>query len=83
MDPITIKGMEIVTKEWCDEFFLRYGIEPPDLPQHYGGFRVGLSIHYDLDCNKGGFVTDQHNELRDVSNKTNMHDNPFITPGRE
>ena len=63
--PSTVNGTELGAQEWRDAFFLRYGLEPPDLPKYYDGCEAQFSISHDLDCNKGGLVTAHHTELRD------------------
>ena len=32
--PSTVKGTELGAQEWRDALFLRYGLEPPELPYH-------------------------------------------------
>ena len=31
----TVNGTELGVQEWRDAAFLRYGLEPPDLPKYY------------------------------------------------
>ena len=33
----TVNGTELGAQEWRDSLFLRYGINPPDLPSHCNG----------------------------------------------
>ena len=61
----TVYGTEMGVQEWRDTLFLRYGLEPPDLPTHYIGCQAKFSISHALDCKTGGLVTERHNELRD------------------
>ena len=63
--PPTVNGTELGAQEWRDAFFLRYGMEPPDLPKYYDGCEAQFSISHDLDCKKGGLVTAPHHELHD------------------
>ena len=63
--PSTVNGMELGSQEWRDALFLRYGLEPPDLPKYYDRCEVQFSISHALDCKKGGLFTAHHNELRD------------------
>ena len=65
MLPSTVNGTELGAQEWRDPFFLRYGLDPPDLPTHRDGFEARFTISHALDCKKGGLVTARHNELRD------------------
>ena len=81
--------MELGAQEWRDSLFLRYGINPPDLPSHYNGCGAGLSIYHYLDCNKCGLITECHNELcygvSDLAGKAftpaHMRDDPKIFTG--
>ena len=63
--PSTVNGTEMGAQEWRDALFLRYGLEPPDLPSHCDGCDAKFSISHAFDCKKGGLVTACHNELRD------------------
>ena len=65
MQPSTVNGTELGAQEWRDAAFLRYGLEPPDLPKHCDGCNARFSICHALDCKRGGLVTARHNELRD------------------
>ena len=51
--------------EWIDYLFLKYGIEPPNLPSHCDGCGADFYIYHDLDCKKDGLITARHNEIRD------------------
>ena len=61
----TVNGTELGAHQWRDADFLRYGIEPPDLPKHCDGCNAKFSICHALDCKRGGLVTARHNDLRD------------------
>ena len=63
--PSTVNGTELGAQECCDVLFLRYGIDPPDLPTHCDGCQAKFLISHALDCKKGGLVTTHHNKLRD------------------
>ena len=63
--PSTVNGTELGAQEWCDALFLRYGLEPPDLPRYCDGCETRFTISHAHDCKKGGLVTARHNELRD------------------
>ena len=90
LEPITVNRMYLGSQEWCNIVFICYGIDPPDLPHNYDVFGVGFSVTHALNCNKGGLVTAQHNELcngvADLACKaltsTHVRYNPLITPGR-
>ena len=76
--------IELGAQEWRDDFFLRYDLEPLDLPKFCDYFNVSLSIWNALDCKKGGLVTEHHNDIRDVvadlsgkaSTPTHVRNNP-------
>ena len=61
----TVNGTELGAQEWRDALFLRYGLEPPDLLTYCDGCNAKLTICHALDCNRGGLVTERHNEIRD------------------
>ena len=63
--PLTVNGTDLGAQEWRDAAFLRYGLEPSDLPKYCDGCNARFSICHDLDCKRGGLVTARHNELRD------------------
>ena len=85
-----MNGTELGTQEWRDSLFLRYGLEPPDLPSHCDGCDAKFSISHALDCKKGGLVTARHNDLRDgvadLAGKAfipaHVRDDPLIYSGR-
>ena len=90
MQPSTVYGMELGAQEWCDALFLRYGLEPPDLPTHCDGCQAKFSISHALDCKKGGLVTACHNDLHDgvadlagkAFTPSHMRDDTLIYSGR-
>ena len=63
--PSTVNGTKLGAQEWHDTLFLRYGMEPPDLPTLCDGCGARFTISHALDCKKGGLVRACHNELRD------------------
>ena len=65
MLPSTVNGTELGSQEWRDALFLRYGLDPPDLPKYFYGCETRCSISHALDCKKGGLVTARHNKLSD------------------
>ena len=85
----TVNGTELGAQEWRDALFLRYGLEPPDLPTHCDGCEARFTISHALDYKKGGLVTARHNELRDrvsdLSRKAftpaHVRDGPLIYSG--
>ena len=65
VQPSTVNGMELGAEEWRDAAFLRYGLEPPDLPKNFDGCNARFSVCHSLNCKRVGLVTARHNELRD------------------
>ena len=58
-------GLKAIAQEGGIAPFLRYGLDPPDLPKYCDGCNAKFSICHALDCKRGGLVTARHNELRD------------------
>ena len=46
----TVNGKELGDQEWRDALFLRYEMEPPDLPSHCDGCDAKFSISHALEC---------------------------------
>ena len=53
VQPPTVNGTELGAQEWQDAAFLRYGLDPPDLPKHCDGCNAWFSICHALDCKRG------------------------------
>ena len=53
----------MVAQELLDALFLRYVLDPPDLPKFCDGCNTAFSIFRTLDFKKGGLVTARHNEI--------------------
>ena len=72
-----------------DALFLRYGIDPLDLPHYCDGCNTTFSICHALNYNQGGLVTARHNELCDgvvdlagkAFTPTHMRNDPLIYTG--
>ena len=85
----TVNGTELVEQEWRDALFLRYGLDPPDLPKYCYVCNAKFTICHALDCRRGSLVTERHNEPRDgvtdLSGKaftpSHMCNNPLIFAG--
>ena len=60
-----VNGTDLGAQKWRDTLFLRYGLDPPDLPTYCDGCNAKFTICHTLDCKRGGLVTAHHNELRD------------------
>ena len=65
VQPSTVNGTDLGAREWRDAAFLRYGLEPPDLPKYCDGCNARFSICHALDCKRYGLVMARHNELCD------------------
>ena len=61
VQPSTVNGTELGAQEWHDALFLRYGLDPQDLPTHCDSCQSKFLISHALDCEKGGLVTARHN----------------------
>ena len=53
---------ELSRKEFQDNFFLRYGIVPLNLPTDCDGCRKKFLVAHTLLCPKGGLVMARHND---------------------
>ena len=73
----------------CDALFLRYGLDPPELPKYWDGCNAKFAICHALDCKRCGLVTARRNELRDrvadLAGKSftnsHVHNEPLIFAG--
>ena len=89
VQPLKVNGTEMGVQGFQDALFLRYGLEPPDLPKYCDICNFYFSIRHALDCNRVGLVTARHNELRDwvsdLSEKsftpTRVRNDPLIFSG--
>ena len=89
MQPSTVNGTELGAQEWRDALFLRYGLDPPDLPTHCDGCQAKFSISHAPDCKKYNLITARHNDLRDgvvdLAGKSftpsHVRDDPLIYSG--
>ena len=85
----TVNWTELGAQEWCDALFLKYGLEPPDLPKYCDDCNSKFTICHALDYKRGSLVTARHNELRegvaDLAGKaftsSHVRDNPFTFSG--
>ena len=88
--PSTVNGTDLGAQEWHNALFLRYGLEPPDLPKYCDGCQAKFSISHALECRKSGIVTACHNEICDkvadlavkAFTPSHVHDKPLTYPGR-
>ena len=90
MQPYTVNGTELGAHEWRDALFLRYGLDPPDLPTHCDGYHVKFMISHTLDYKRGDLITARRNELcdkvADLEGKditpSHVRNDPLIYSGR-
>ena len=86
----TVNGTELGSQECRDALFLRYGLDPPDLPKYCAGCQARFLVSHALECKKGGLVTAHHNELCDrvaymagkAFTPSYVRNNPHIYSGR-
>ena len=50
VQPSTVNGIDLGSQEWRDTLFLRYGLDPPELPMYCDGCQDKYSISHALDC---------------------------------
>ena len=90
LKPSIVNRKDLGAQEWRNALFLRYGMDPPDLPTYCEGFQSKFSISHALDCKKGRLVTKRHNEIRDgvadlagkAFTPSHVRDDPLIYSGR-
>ena len=90
VQPSTVNGTELGAQEWRDTLFLRYGLDPPDLPTHCGGCNAKFTVCHALNCKRGRLFMARHNELcdkvADLAGKaftpSHVRDDPLILAGR-
>ena len=76
-------------QEWRDVLFLKYVLEPPDLPNYCDGCNSKFTIDHTINYKRGGFVTAHHNKLQEgvadlagkAFNPSNVRDDPLIFAG--
>ena len=86
----TVNGTELGDQEWNDALFLRYGLDPLDLPTHCNVCEARFTISHALDCKKVVLVTARHNKICDGVAELDgkyftpyyVHDEPLIHSGR-
>ncbi len=64
--PLEDKGFTLTKREFWDAVCLRYGWPIRRLPSKCACGAV-FDVTHALSCKKGGFVTQRHNELRDMT----------------
>ena len=63
LQPSTVNGTDMGVQKWRDSLFLRYGLDPPDLPNYCDRCNTKFSICHALYCKRGSLVPARHNEL--------------------
>ena len=87
--PSTVNGTELKEQKWKDSLFLRYVIDPPDLPEHSNECGAAFDIYHELNCDNGGLIMICHNKIRDgvadLASKSftpqHVHDDPKFYTG--
>ena len=86
----TVNNTELGAQIWQDTLFLKYFLQPPNLPKLCDRCNATFYIYHSLDGKKGGLFTAHHNDLcdgvADLSRKyftpTHVRNNPLIYAGR-
>ena len=60
--PHRLNGTELSQEEFWDNFCLRYGLMPQDIPTTCNGCGKRFSIEHALSCPKGGLVLERHDD---------------------
>ena len=89
VQPSTVNRTDLGEQECRDALFLRYSLEPPDLPKYCDVCHTKFTIFHALDCKRGSLVTARHNKLwdgvADLSGKSittsYVRNNPLILVG--
>jgi hypothetical protein len=63
ISPSFLNGTELSADEFCDGLFLRYGLQPKNLPNKCDGCSQNFSVQHALSCKTGGLVLLRHNEV--------------------
>ena len=65
VQPSMVNGTELRVQELHDTLFLRYSLDPPDLPKYCDSCNGKSTVCHALNCNRVGLVTLLHNKLQD------------------
>ena len=90
VQPSTVNRTELGAQEWRDPLFLRYALDPPDLPNYCNGCNAKFRICHALDCKRGSLIMARHNDLQykveDLCSKdsppSHVRNDPLIFAGR-
>ena len=61
--PHRLNGIELSREEFWDNFRLRYGLMPQDIPATCDGCGKKFLIEHDLSCPKGGLFLERHDDV--------------------
>ena len=64
--PVMDHQFDLAPTEFRDALALRYQRPISRIPEKYDGYGAFFSLEHALDCEKGGLVTQRHNEIRDA-----------------
>ena len=89
VQPSTVNGTDLEAQEWRDALFLRYGLEPLNLPTYCDGCQAKFSNSHALEYKKCSLITACQNELRDrvadlagkAFTPSHVRNNPLIYSG--
>ena len=59
--PNRLNGMELLTEEFRDSLWLRYGLFPQSIPPDCNGCGQPFTTEHAMSCKKGGLVLLSHN----------------------
>jgi hypothetical protein len=61
--PNRFDGTELSREEFQDNLAIRYGLRPRGLPERCDGCNEPFSVEHGLNCKKGGFVGQRHDDV--------------------
>ena len=61
--PSRLNGTELSAEEFRDSLRLRYGFEPPGLPEKCDGCNCRFTVEHGLSCPVGGLVISRHDDV--------------------
>ena len=83
--PIKEQGFSLTKDEFHTAVAIRYGLPISRLPE-YCVYGTNFSVDHTMVCKKGGFVSQRHNELRDMTHEilsevcNNVEREPLLKP---
>jgi hypothetical protein len=77
--PNRFDGTELSREEFQDNLAIRYGLRPRGLPERCDGCNEPFSVEHGLNCKKGGFVGQRHDDVcKELAHLCSM----ALTPAR-